>query len=321
MHAQPARRERLRRGRRDRRAGGDRECRRRCAEAARCQTCRDAADAAAAMAGHPTAPNARRRGLGRGPMYEFEYQKPASLDDVTRLLGDEDAKLVAGGMTLIPTLKLRLAKPTQLIDLGAIPSLKGITDERDAIVIGAMTRHAEVNRSDVVKRAIPALAAMAGMIGDPAVRNRGTIGVSIANNDPAADYPAAIVALNATVRTNKREIPADQFFTGMFETALQPGEILTAVRLPKVAQANYQKFRNPASRYAIVGVRVAVTGAGPSVFRVPEMEAALAKSFTPDAIKDIAIKDDGLNSDIHASAEYRAHLVNVMARRAVQACA
>jgi carbon-monoxide dehydrogenase medium subunit len=263
-------------------------------------------------------------------MYEFEYQKPASLDDVTRLLGDEDAKLVAGGMTLIPTLKLRLAKPTQLIDLGAIPSLKGITDERDAIVIGAMTRHAEVNRSDVVKRAIPALAAMAGMIGDPAVRNRGTIGGSIANNDPAADYPAAIVALNATVRTNKREIPADQFFTGMFETALQPGEIVTAVRFPKVAQANYQKFRNPASRYAIVGVfvakspagvRVAVTGAGPSVFRQPEMEAALAKSFTPDAIKDIAIKDDGLNSDIHASAEYRAHLVNVMARRAVQACA
>jgi carbon-monoxide dehydrogenase medium subunit len=263
-------------------------------------------------------------------MYEFEYQKPASLDDVGRLLGDEDAKLVAGGMTLIPTLKLRLAKPSQLIDLGAIPALKGISEDGDAVVIGAMTRHAEVNRSDVVKRAIPALAAMAGMIGDPAVRNRGTIGGSVANNDPAADYPAAVVALNATVRTNQREIGADQFFTAMFETALQPGEIVTAVRFPKVAQANYQKFRNPASRYAIVGVfvaktsagvRVAVTGAGPSVFRVPEMEAALARSFTPDAIKDIAIKDDGLNSDIHASAEYRAHLVNVMARRAVQACA
>jgi carbon-monoxide dehydrogenase medium subunit len=262
-------------------------------------------------------------------MYEFEYQKPASLDDVGRLLGDEDAKLVAGGMTLIPTLKLRLAKPSQLIDLGAIPALKGISEDGDAVVIGAMTRHAEVNRSDVVKRAIPALAAMAGMIGDPAVRNRGTIGGSIANNDPAADYPAAVVALNATVRTNQREIGADQFFTAMFETALQPGEIVTAVRFPKVAQANYQKFRNPASRYAIVGVfvaktpagvRVAVTGAGPSVFRVPAMEAALAGSFTPDAIKDIAIKDDGLNSDIHASAEYRAHLVNVMARRAVAAC-
>ena len=262
-------------------------------------------------------------------MYEFEYQKPASLDDVARLLGDEDAKLVAGGMTLIPTLKQRLAKPTQLIDLAAIPSLKGITEEGDAIVIGAMTRHADVNRSDVVKRAIPALAAMAGMIGDPAVRNRGTIGGSIANNDPAADYPAAIVALNATVRTNKREIAADQFFTGMFETALHPGEIVTAVRFLKVAQANYQKFRNPASRYAIVGVfvartpagvRVAVTGAGPSVFRQTAMEQALSRSFTPDAIKDIQQPQDGLNSDIHASAEYRAHLVNVMARRAVAAC-
>src|SRR6266550_4653456 len=262
-------------------------------------------------------------------MYEFEYQKPASLDAVTRLLGDEDAKLVAGGMTLIPTLKMRLAKPTQLVDLGAIPALKGISEDGDAIVIGAMTRHAEVNRSAVVKRAIPALAAMAGMIGDPAVRNRGTIGGSVANNDPAADYPAAVVALNATVRTNKREIGAEQFFTAMFETALQPGEIVTAVRFPKVQAANYQKFRNPASRYAIVGVfvartaggvRVAVTGAGPSVFRVPEMEAALARSFTPDAIKDITIPDTDLNSDIHASAEYRAHLVGVMARRAVAGC-
>src|SRR5438094_2941570 len=262
-------------------------------------------------------------------MYEFEYQKPASLDDVTRLLGDEDAKLVAGGMTLIPTLKMRLAKPSQLIDLGAIASLKGISEDGDGVVIGAMTRHAEVNRSDVVKRAIPALAAMAGMIGDPAVRNRGTIGGSIANNDPAADYPAAVVALNATVRTNKREIAADQFFTGMFETALQPGEIVTAVRFPKVAQANYQKFRNPASRYAIVGVfvaktpagvRVAVTGAGPCVFRVADMEAALGRSFTADAIKDIQIPQDGLNTDIHAGAEYRAHLVGVMARRAVAGC-
>jgi carbon-monoxide dehydrogenase medium subunit len=171
---------------------------------------------------------------------------------------------------------------------------------------------------------------MAGMIGDPAVRNRGTIGGSISNNDPAADYPAALVALNATVRTNKREIGAEAFFTGMFETALAQGEIVTAVRFPKVAQANYQKFRNPASRYAIVGVfvaktaggvRVAVTGAGACVFRVPAMEAALAANFAPEAIKDIAIPDAGLNSDIHASAEYRAHLVNVMARRAVQACA
>jgi aerobic carbon-monoxide dehydrogenase medium subunit len=264
-------------------------------------------------------------------MYEFEYSRATSLDDAASKIGaDEEAKLVAGGMTLLPTLKLRLAKPTQLIDLAAIPSLKGISEEGDGVVIGAMTRHADVNRSDVVKRGVPALAAMAGLIGDPAVRNRGTIGGSIANNDPAADYPAAVVALNATVRTNKREIAADQFFTGMFETALQPGEVITAVRFPKVAQANYQKFRNPASRYAIVGVfvaktaagvRVAVTGAGPCVFRVSAMETALAGNFSPDAIKDIQIPQDGLNTDIHASAEYRAHMVNVMARRAVQACA
>ena len=264
-------------------------------------------------------------------MYEFTYHKPASLDEVASLLGaNEEAKLVAGGMTLIPTLKLRLAKPSDLVDLAAIASLRGITDAGDAVVIGAMTRHAEVNRSPVVKQGIPALAAMAGMIGDPAVRNRGTIGGSISNNDPAADYPAALVALNATVHTTKREITADNFFTGMFETALDPTEIVTSVRFPKVAQANYQKFRNPASRYAIVGafvartpagVRVAITGAGPCVFRVPEMEAALGRSFTPDAIKDIAIPEAGLNSDIHASSEYRAHLVGVMARRAVQACA
>jgi len=263
-------------------------------------------------------------------MYEFEYHRPASLDDAAKMLGNEDAKLVAGGMTLIPTLKLRLAKPSDLVDLGALSQLKGITEEGDAVVIGAMTRHADVNRSPVVQSAIPALAAMAGMIGDPAVRNRGTIGGSIANNDPAADYPAAVIALNATVRTNKREIAADNFFTGLFETALEEGEIVTAVRFPKVATANYQKFRNPASRYAIVGVfvaktpagvRVAVTGAGPCVFRQTAMEQALARSFTPDAIKDIKQPQDGLNSDIHASAEYRAHLVTVMARRAVAACA
>jgi aerobic carbon-monoxide dehydrogenase medium subunit len=262
-------------------------------------------------------------------MYEFDYSRPTSIDEITRLLGDSDAKLVAGGMTLIPTLKMRLAKPSQLIDLGAIAGLKGISEDGDALVIGAMTRHAEVNRSAVVKRVIPALAAMAGMIGDPAVRNRGTIGGSIANNDPAADYPAAVVALNAGVRTNKREIAADNFFTGLFETALEEGEIVTGVRFAKPQAANYQKFKNPASRYAIVGVfvarsaagvRVAVTGAGACVFRVPEMEAALARSFTPDAIKDIQIPQDGLNTDIHASAEYRAHLVNVMARRAVAAC-
>jgi len=264
-------------------------------------------------------------------MYEFNYHKPTSLDEVANLLGaNEEAKLVAGGMTLIPTLKLRLAKPSDLVDLAAIASLRGITDAGDALVIGAMTRHAEVERSPVVKQAIPALAAMAGMIGDPAVRNRGTIGGSISNNDPAADYPAALVALGATVQTTKRQIGAEDFFTGIFETALEPGEIVTAVRFPKTQSACYQKFRNPASRYAIVGVfvartpggvRVAVTGAGSCVFRVPAMEAALAQSFAPDAIKDITIPDDGLNSDIHASAEYRAHLVGVMARRAVAGCA
>ncbi|MBV9829552.1 MAG: xanthine dehydrogenase family protein subunit M [Alphaproteobacteria bacterium] len=263
-------------------------------------------------------------------MYEFDYHRATSVDDAVGKLADDDAKLVAGGMTLLPTIKLRLAKPSQLIDLADIASLKGITQDGDAVVIGAMTRHGDVHRSDVVTRVIPSLAEMAGMIGDPAVRNRGTIGGSIANNDPAADYPGAVVALGATVRTNKREIPGDQFFTGLFETALEPGEIVTAVRFPKPEAGNYQKFRNPASRYAIVGVyvartggsvRVAVTGAGPCVFRVPEMEAALGKSFTPDAIKDIAIPQDDLNSDIHASAEYRAHLVNVMARRAVAACA
>ena len=263
-------------------------------------------------------------------MYEFNYHKPTSLEDIASLLGaNQEAKLVAGGMTLIPTLKQRLAKPSDLVDLGAVASLRGITDAGDAIVIGAMTRHAEVNRSPVVKQGIPALAAMAGMIGDPAVRNRGTIGGSISNNDPAADYPAALVALGATVHTTKREIAADNFFTGIFETALEPAEIVTSVRFPKPQTACYQKFKNPASRYAIVGVfvartgggvRVAVTGAGPCVFRVPEMEAALAGSFTPDAIKDITIPQDGLNSDIHASAEYRAHLVGVMARRAVAGC-
>jgi aerobic carbon-monoxide dehydrogenase medium subunit len=264
-------------------------------------------------------------------MYEFNYHKPASLDQVASLLNaNEEAKIVAGGMTLIPTLKLRLARPSDLVDLAAIASLRGITEAGDAVVIGAMTRHAEVNRSPIVKQGIPALAAMAGHIGDPAVRNRGTIGGSIANNDPAADYPAALVALNATVHTTKRQIPADNFFTGIFETALEPAEIVTSVRFPKTQSANYQKFKNPASRYAIVGVfvartpgsvRVAVTGAGPCVFRVPAMEAALAQNFTPDAIKDITIPQDGLNSDIHASAEYRAHLVGVMARRAVAACA
>jgi carbon-monoxide dehydrogenase medium subunit len=262
-------------------------------------------------------------------MYAFEYQKPKSLADAAKSAANEDAKILAGGMTLIPTLKQRLARPTELIDLGAIGELKGIRKEGNDVVIGAMTRHAEVAGSDIVKSTIPALAELAGLIGDPAVRNRGTIGGSIANADPAADYPAAIVALGATIVTNQRQIPGDQFFTGLFETALKPNEIITAVKFPPAQKAAYMKFRNPASRYAIVGVfvaqgaggvRVAVTGAGPSVFRQKDMEAALAKSLTPDAIKDVKQSASGLNSDIHASADYRAHLVGVMAKRAVEKC-
>jgi carbon-monoxide dehydrogenase medium subunit len=263
-------------------------------------------------------------------MYNFNYHQAKNVDDASKLASStEEGKLMAGGMTLIPTLKQRLAKPSDVIDLGKIPELKGIKKEGNAIVIGAMTRHFDVANSDVVKSAIPGLAGLAAHIGDPAVRNRGTIGGSIANNDPAADYPSAVVALGATVITNKRKIAGDDFFKGLFETALEPGEVVTAVSFPIPEKSAYMKFPNPASRYAIVGVyvaktgnnvRVAVTGAGACVFHQKDMEAALTKSFTPDAIKGIAQKQDGLNSDIHASAEYRAHLVNVMARRAVTAC-
>jgi carbon-monoxide dehydrogenase medium subunit len=263
-------------------------------------------------------------------MYDFTYQKPASLADAAKAIAAaEDGKLMAGGMTLIPTLKQRLARPSDVIDLGKIGELAGIKQEGNALVIGAMTRHADVANSDLVKKLNPALAHLAGLIGDPAVRNRGTLGGSIANNDPAADYPGAIVGLGATVTTNKRKIAGDDFFTGMFETALEPNEIITSVSFPSADKAAYTKFRNPASRYAIVGVfvaksgagvRVAVTGAGPCVFRVPDMEQALAKSFTADAIKDIKVPASNLNSDIHASSEYRAHLITVMARRAVAAC-
>ena len=264
-------------------------------------------------------------------MYNFAYHRPASLADAVQALKSaEDGRLLAGGMTLIPTLKQRLAAPSDLIDLGAIAELKGIKEDGDAILVGALTPHAEVAGSEIVRRTIPALAALAEGIGDPQVRNRGTIGGSIANNDPAADYPAAVLGLDATVRTDRREIRADDFFKGLFETALEEGEIITAVRFPRPEKAGYAKFPNPASRYAMVGVmvakrgsevRVAVTGAGPCVFRVPEMEQALAGNFTPDAVKDIKVSPDGLNSDIHGSADYRAHLVTVMARRAVAACA
>jgi len=262
-------------------------------------------------------------------MYDFSYHRPGSLVDAAKALAaSSDSKLLAGGMTLLPTLKQRLANPSDLIDLGAIAELKGIKVDGSGVTIGAMTTHAEVAHSAEVKKAIPALAALAEGIGDPQVRNRGTIGGSISNNDPAADYPAALVGLDATVQTNKRKIKAEDFFKGMFETALDEGEIVTAVSFPKPEKAGYAKFPNPASRYAMVGVmvaktgggvRVAVTGAGPVVFRQKDMEKALAGSFSADALTNVNTDSEGLNSDMHGSAAYRAHLVGVMARRAVAA--
>lgn len=262
-------------------------------------------------------------------MYDFKYQRPTSLDAAIKALGAaDDGKYLAGGMTLIPTMKQRLAQPSDLIDLGAIDALSGIRREGDELVIGATTTHAQVAASEEVRSAIPALAELANHIGDPAVRARGTIGGSIANADPAADYPAAVVGLAATVQTNKRSVAADDFFTGLFETALDDDEVITAVRFPIPARAGYAKFPNPASRYAVVGVlvaegpggtRVAVTGAGASVFRVADMEKALAGDFSPQAVAGISVPASGLNSDIHASDEYRAHLVTVMAKRAVAA--
>jgi carbon-monoxide dehydrogenase medium subunit len=279
-------------------------------------------------------------------MYDFTFHRPATVDDAVKLLqSDDDAKLMAGGQTLLPTMKQRLAAPKSVIDLGAIAGLSGVEHSGGSLVtggtgtvlrggtltIGALTRHADVAISSEVKDTIPALASLAAGIGDAAVRNRGTIGGSIANNDPSADYPAACIALGATIVTNKREIPADKFFTGLFETALEPGEMILRVVFPAPSRAAYMKFRNPASRYAIVGVfvaerrgevRVAVTGAGQSgVFRVAEMEKALVAKFDPEAIRGIKIDPSNLISDIHAAADYRAHLINVMARRAVKAAA
>lgn len=263
-------------------------------------------------------------------MHNFTYHKAGSLDDAKAKFGAaEDASYLAGGMTILPTMKQRLASPSDLIDLAGIASLVGARRDGDSVVIGAMTTHAAVAANADVVAAIPALAALASHIGDAQVRNRGTIGGSIANADPAADYPAAVVGLGATVRTDSREIAGDDFFTGMFETALADGELVTEVAFPIPQAACYMKFPNPASRYAIVGVmvartasgvRVAVTGAGPSVFRVAEMEQALGRSFSPDALDGIGVSSDGLNADIHAAADYRAHLVSVMARRAVAGC-
>jgi carbon-monoxide dehydrogenase medium subunit len=259
--------------------------------------------------------------------YPFEYRRAKSIGDAVSLLGQSpEAKLIAGGQTLTAAMKMRLASPSLLIDISGLKELSFVKVEGLQAVIGAGTRHADVASSADLARALPALASLAGMIGDPAVRHMGTLGGSVANNDPAADYPAAVLGLGATIKTNARSVAADDFFTGMFSTLLDPGELITEISFPIPERAAYQKFPNPASRYAMVGVfvaktksgaRVAVTGAGPCVFRVDAMEAALSKSFTPDAVAKIAIPADGLNSDIHGSAEYRAHLVTVMAKRAV----
>lgn len=261
-------------------------------------------------------------------MYAFDYRRPSSLAEAAALLRqDPEAKLLAGGHTLIPTLKQRLARPSVLLDIGHLAELRGLREENGGLAIGAAVRHGEVAASDLVRRTIPALAALASHIGDPAVRNRGTMGGSIANADPAADWPAAVVGCGAILRTDRREIAADDFFRGLFETALEEGEILREVWFPRPERAAYAKFPNPASRYAIVGVfvakfadrvRVAVTGAAPAVFRATEMEEALTRDFRPEAIAGIRVPEDGLNSDLHASAEYRSHLVTVMARRAVE---
>lgn len=263
-------------------------------------------------------------------MYAFEYHRPTSVREAAALASKaEDIKFLAGGHTLLPTMKMRLAAPANLLELGQIAELRGIERSGDAVTIGAMTKHAEVANSAEIREAIPALAEMAELIGDPHVRHRGTIGGSIANNDPSADYPAACLALGATIVTNKRKIAADSFFQGIFTTALEEGEIITNVSFQIPSQAAYAKFRNPASRYALVGVfvakraseaRVAVTGAGSNgVFRVPEMEQALSQRFAPEALDGITVPPDDMNSDMHADAAYRAHLVGVMARRAVQA--
>jgi aerobic carbon-monoxide dehydrogenase medium subunit len=262
-------------------------------------------------------------------MYDFTYVKPSSLPEAVKLLAsDTEAKALAGGMTYIPVLKQRLARPTKLVDLAGL-GLSGISVAGGKVKIAAMTTHATVADSAEVKKAIPALAKLAGGIGDKEVRHRGTIGGSLANNDPSACYPSAVLALGATIDTTKRTIAADDYFQGMFATALEPDELITAVGFPVPEKAAYMKFPNPASRYAIVGVfvakgpagvRVAVTGAGQNgVFRHKAMEEALGKSFSASAIADVKTDVDGLNSDIHASAEYRAHLIGVMARRAIAA--
>jgi carbon-monoxide dehydrogenase medium subunit len=262
-------------------------------------------------------------------MQTFEYKRPGDLAAAKRILADDDeAKLLGGGQSLLPMMKLDLAFPTQLVSLAGIPELQGIRREGDALVIGAASTHAEVAASAEVQAAIPALAALAGNIGDPQVRNRGTLGGSVAHADPAADYPAALIALGATIHTERGQHDADGFFQGLFECALAEDEIVTAVSFPIPEAAAYQKFPHPASRFALVGVfvaetrsgvRVAVTGASGSAFRVAAIEAALTKDFSTGALDDLSIETPSLRDDADASAEYRAHLITLLARRAVAA--
>lgn len=258
-------------------------------------------------------------------MYAFTLEQPKTLADAKRMAGG-GAQPLAGGQTLIASLKQRLAQPGALVDLGGVAELRGIRRDGNSLVIGAMTRHEEVAASADVKSAIPALAALAGQIGDRQVRAMGTLGGSVANNDPAACYPSAVLALGATIVTDRREIKADDYFQGMYTTALGSGELITAIRFPVPKKAAYAKFRQPASRFALVGVfvaltdggaRVAITGAGNGVFRHAGLEAALTKSFTPEAVQGVAIDAGSLNSDLHASAAYRAQLIRVQTQRAV----
>ena len=262
-------------------------------------------------------------------MYAFEYQRASSVAEAASLLAKSpEAKLLAGGQTFIPTLKARLAQPTHVIDIARIKELGGIEVKGNAVSIGAMTLHAVVAASAEIKKAIPALAALALEIGDQQVRNRGTLGGSVANNDPAADYPAAVLALGATIVTNKREIAADDFFQGMFSTALSEGEIIVRITFPVPKRAAYSKFHHPASGYAMAGtfvadtasgVRVAVTGAGASgVFRWKEAEVALGKKFAAASLDGLSVAEGDCIADLHAGADYRAHLAGVMAKRAVK---
>ena len=262
-------------------------------------------------------------------MYSFEFEKPSTIADAVAALGGEDAQALGGGQTLIPTLKQRLAAPSKLVSMSGIAEMQGVCVEDDgSVAIGGATTHATVARE--VAGSYPALAALAGQIGDPAVRNRGTIGGSVANNDPAACYPAGVLGSGATIVTNARQIAADEFFEGMFSTALEEGEIITSVRFPVPQVASYQKFLQPASRFALVGVylarfangvRVAVTGASEDgVFRWSEAEAALNKEFRVDALMDLRVNPMNMIGDLHGSKNYRAHLVSVMTKRAVEAC-